>query len=263
MNQFKLVAIDLDGTLLNNDLEISPRAAAAIKEAGKRGVKVTLCTGRMFASAFPYAQELGINVPLITYNGALVKNSMDGEILYERNLPLEDAKDVIKICRNYDCQLNVYYQDKLYIEDQNLWAKKYASRVKVPLNEVHDLLEFLTEPPIKLLAMGEEDVLQLIRQELTGRQLYITRSQPYFLEILNVEATKGKGLQAVANRLSIDRKHILAIGDNENDIEMFRYAGFAVAMANAEEHVRMHVDYVTKTNDDDGVAEAIEKLVLR
>ncbi|MBS3971065.1 MAG: HAD family phosphatase [Clostridia bacterium] len=259
---FKLIAIDLDGTLLNNDLEISPRAAAAIRAAEKKGVRVTLCTGRMYASASPYAQELRLNIPLITYNGALVKNSFDGEILYEKNLPLEEARHVVEICREFDCQLNVYFDDKLYVEKTDYWAKKYASRVNVPLHEVDDLLDFLKLPPIKLLAMGEEEVLHMIRRRLADRVLYITRSQPHFLEILNPEATKGRGLAAVVKRLAIDRKNVMAIGDNENDIEMFKYAGYSVAMANADDHVKVHADYVTKNNDDDGVAEAIEKLVL-
>ncbi|WP_051533963.1 Cof-type HAD-IIB family hydrolase [Desulfitibacter alkalitolerans] len=260
--EFKLIAIDLDGTLLNNDLEISPRAAAAIKTAESRGVKVTLCTGRMYASAYPYAQKLGINIPLITYNGALVKNSFDGEVLYEKNLPLEEARHVVKICREFDCQLNVYFDDKLYVEKSDYWAKKYAGRVNVPLHEVDDLLKFLKFSPIKLLAMGQEEVLHTIREQLSDRGLYITRSQPHFLEILNPEATKGKGLAAVVKRLAIDRKNVMAIGDNENDIEMFKYAGYAVVMANADDHVKAHADYVTKNNNDDGVAEAIEKLVL-
>lgn len=258
----KLIAIDLDGTLLNNDLVISKRAVRAIKEAENRGVKVTLCTGRMYASAYPYAQQLGINVPLITYNGALVKNSFDEEIIYKRNLPLADAKYVVEICRECDCQLNVYFEDKLYVEKNDYWAQKYASRVNVPIYQVDDLIEFLKAPPIKLLAMGEEDVLQIIRGRLSERELYITRSQPHFLEVLNVEATKGRGLDAVAKKLAIGRENVMAIGDNENDIEMFKYAGFSVAMANAEDNIKIHVDYVTTNNDDDGVAEAIEKLIL-
>ena len=258
----KLIAIDLDGTLLNNDLVISPRAVRAIKEAENRGVKVTLCTGRMYASAYPYAQELGINIPLITYNGALVKNSADDEILYKRNLPLEDAKRVIEICRECDCQLNVYFEDKLYVERNDYWAQKYADRVNVPLYKVNDLLKFLKTSPIKLLAMGEEDILHMIREKLSDRMVYITRSQPHFLEILNVEGTKGKGIEAVVKKLAIDRKNVMAIGDNDNDIEMFKYAGFSVAMANADDNVKVHADYVTNNNNDDGVAEAIEKLIL-
>ena len=257
---FKLIALDLDGTLLNSDLKISPRAMTAIQAAEKKGVRVTLCTGRMYVSALHYARELKLNVPLITYNGALVKNS--NEVLYERSLSLEEAKHVIRTCKKFDCQLNLYLDDKLYAEKSNGWSKRYAEKVKVDLHEVDDLLDFLKLPPIKLLAMGKEEVLHKIRGQLADRELYITRSHSYFLEMLNTEATKGKGLAVVAEKMAIDRKNVLAIGDNENDIEMFKYAGCAVAMNNADEQVKAYADYVTKSNDDDGVAEAIEKLVL-
>jgi len=259
---FKLIAIDLDGTLLNNDLKISSRAAAAIQAAERKGVRVTLCTGRMYTSASRYAQELGLNIPLVTYNGALVRNSFDHEVLYERNLPLEEARHVVEVCREFDCQLNVYVDDKLYVERNNDWAKRYARKVKVPLNEVDDLLDFIKMSPIKILAMGEEGVLYKIRKRLADRKIYITRSHSYFLEMLNPEATKGKGLAAVVKKLAIDKKNVMAIGDNENDIEMFKYAGYSVAMANADDYIKTYVDYITKNNNDDGVAEAIEKLVL-
>jgi len=259
---FKLIAIDLDGTLLNSDLKISPRAAAAIQAAERKGVKVTLCTGRMYVSASRYAQELGLNIPLVTYNGALVKNSLGHEVLYEKNLPLKEARYVVEVCREFDCQLNVYFEDKLYVEKGNSWAKRYANKVNVPLNEVDDLLDFLKMSPIKILAMGEEEILHMLRKRLADREIYITRSHSYFLEMLNPEATKGKGLAAVAENLAIDRKNIMAIGDNENDIEMFKYVGYSVAMANASDDIKSHADYVTKNNNDDGVAEAIEKLVL-
>jgi len=258
----KLIAIDLDGTLLNNDLKISPRAVAAIQAAQKKGVMVTLCTGRMYISASRYAQELGLDIPLVTYNGALVKSSLSQEVLYERNLPLEEARHILKVCEEFDCQLNIYVDDKLYVEKSNDWAKKYARKVSVPLNEVDSFLDFLKVSPIKMLAIGEEDTLYMLRKRLTDREIYITRSHSYFLEMLNPEATKGKGLAEVVKKLAIDRKNVMAIGDNENDIEMFKYAGYSVAMANAGDDIKAHADYVTKNNDDDGVAEAIEKLVL-
>jgi len=258
----KLIAIDLDGTLLNNDLKISPRAVAAIQAAEEKGVRVTLCTGRMYVSASRYAQELGLDIPLVTYNGALVKSSLSHEVLYERKLLLEEARHVVRVCEEFDCQLNIYLDDKLYVEKNNDWSKKYARKVNVPLNEVDNLLDFLKMPPIKILAMGEEDILYMLRKRLADRDLYVTRSHSYFLEMLNPEATKGKGLAEVAKNLAIDRKNVMAIGDNENDIEMFKYAGYSVAMANADDDIKAHVDYVTKNNDDDGVAEAIEKLVL-
>lgn len=268
MNDYKLIAIDMDGTLLNNHLEISPRVVQAINEVIKRGVKVTLCTGRMFASASQYADKLRINVPLITYNGALVKNSQTKEILYRRIVPLEEAFRVISKCREFGFQLNIYVDDKLFVEKDTERARGYAERVNVPLNVAGDFIEFLKEignGPIKMLAIGEEEELNLLRDQLKaeGADLYITRSRYHFLEFLNKEATKGLGLKAVADTLGINKDNIMAIGDNENDLEMFKYARTAVVMKNARDDIKACADYVTETcNDDDGVAEILEKLVL-
>jgi Cof subfamily protein (haloacid dehalogenase superfamily) len=216
----------------------------------------------MYISASRYAKELELNIPLVVYNGALVRNTFDDEVLYERNLPLEEARHVVSVCREFDCHINLYFDDKIHIEKSNDWAKMYSKIVNVPLHIVDDLLDFLTMPPTKLLAMGEEEELNKIRKRLEDRNIYITRSHSHFLEMLNPEATKGRGLASVAERLDIDRKNVIAIGDNENDIEMFKYAGYSVAMTNADDYVKAHADYITKNNNEDGVAEAIEKLVL-
>lgn len=258
----KLIAIDLDDTLLNDNLKITPRTIRAIKAAEKKGVQTTICTGRMYVSTYPYAQELGIDIPLITYNGALVKNSLDNNILYERTVPLKETRNVIELCRKYNCHLNVYHQDKLYVENSGYWANRYSSRIKVPLHEVDDLIEFLQEPPTKLLMMADEDILGKIRKNLEGSTLYITKSKSHFLEALNPEATKGIGLEVVAKSLNINRENVMAIGDNENDIEMLKYAGYSVAMANADDYVKEHADYVTGNNNEDGVAKVIEEMVL-
>lgn len=267
MSNYRLVAIDMDGTLLNNDLKISPAARKVIKEVEQRGIKVTLCTGRMFASAKKYADELGINVPLITYNGALVKNSRTGKVIYERWVPMEEVERVVKICRKYGFQLNVYCDDKLYVENVSDYARMYAEKVMVPLNKVDDFLTFLktnNKKVTKMLAIGKEEELDMMRREYCseGTDLYITRSQDHFLEFLHREATKGFGLQAVARYLSVKRDEILAIGDNENDLEMFRVAGTAVVMGNARKDIKAQADYVTASNDDDGVVQALEELVL-
>lgn len=268
LKEYRLIAVDMDGTLLNSDLEISPRTAASIRKAREKGVKVTLCTGRMFASASQYADKLELNVPLITYNGALVKNSHTREVLYERDVPLEEAVIVVNKCRKLGFQLNMYVDDRLYVENDNDDARGYAERVNVPLNVVDDFIAFLEKRgagPIKMLAMGEEKELDSLRDELysQGSELYITRSRYHFLEFLNKEANKGAGLKAVADSLGIPKDAIMAIGDNENDLAMFKYARTAIVMKNARDDIKASADYVTEgTNDEDGVASILEKLVL-
>ncbi|WP_227762323.1 Cof-type HAD-IIB family hydrolase [Zhaonella formicivorans] len=265
MSRFKLIAIDMDGTLLNNDLEISPRVEEAIRRVRERDIHVTLCTGRMYASALPYARKMGLDLPLVTYNGAYVKHSGTGEILYNRNLPVEHAREVFLKAKSYGFHVNVYYQDRLYVEQLTERGKIYARTVRVPIHVVDDMLEFLREDPIKIVVLAEPGQLKDLEGELGaefGDKLYITKSSSTFLEILHPEATKGRGLQAVARYLNVPRESIMGIGDSFNDLEMFKYAGFAVVMENAEPEIKSFADYITCCNDDDGVAEALEKLVL-
>lgn len=265
MPDIKLIAIDLDGTLLKNDLTISPRARQAIKAATAKGVYVTICTGRMYASAFPYVEQLGCDLPVITYNGAYVKHPATEEILYQRFLPSNMAQDVYIRAKKRNLHTNVYYRDSLFVDSLNSWGQNYASTVKVDINVVNNMLEFLQDDPIKLVSLAEKEALDDFEQELMGvygDQLYLTRTYPTFLEIHHPEATKGRGLEAVANYLQVPRQCVMGIGDSYNDLEMFHYAGFSVVMGNGEEDVKELADYITCSNDDDGVAEAIEKFAL-
>ncbi|HHU31484.1 MAG: Cof-type HAD-IIB family hydrolase [Zhaonellaceae bacterium] len=265
MPDIKLVAIDLDGTLLKNDLTISPRAEEAIKAATAKGVYVTICTGRMYASALPYVKQLKMELPIITYNGAFVKHSTTGEVLYEKLLPCEMAKDIYLRAKKYKLHSNIYRDDRLYVDSFNKWADNYAIKVGVDLNIVDNMLDFLQRDPIKIVTIAEPQALKILEEELVevyGDRLYITSSLPHLLEILHPKATKGRGLEAVAEYLGVPRECVMAIGDSYNDMEMFSYAGFSVVMGNGEEDVKKCADYVTCSNDDDGVAEAIEKFVL-
>lgn len=261
----KMVAIDIDGTLLGDDLVISPAAKEAIAAAMAKGVHVTLATGRMYQSALPYAQELGVAVPLITYQGGLVKLSSSGETLYHRELPRHLAEDVIKKARQYNFHINAYYQDRLYMEQDSRRGRKYSQVTGVEIHLVDDLCQFLTDDPTKLLVIGREEELDLMQSkcsELFGEKVYITKSKNHFLEFLHPQATKGNGVEAVAGWLGISPSQVMAIGDSYNDVEMFQRVGWSVVMGNARDEVKQHANYVTACQQDDGVAEAIRKFVL-
>lgn len=265
MSQFKLIAIDMDGTLLNSNLEISPRTAQAIRRVRERGVHVTFCTGRMYASALPYAQAMELEIPLVTHDGAYVKHLGTGEILYHKPLPAPYAKHIFLKAKEKGIHVNVVTEELLCMEQITAIGKRYAEIEGVPINVVEDMLGFLEQDPVNMTLVAEPQVLVEVARELEeelGDKIYMTKSAPYYLELMHPEATKGRGLQAVAEYLGIPRKQVMGIGDNYNDLEMFKYSGFAVAMGNAEEEVKRHADYVTGSNDEDGVAEVLEKFVL-
>ena len=267
MPNINLVAIDLDGTLLDNDRKISPRAKDAIQRVRQEGVEVTLATGRMFASAKPFADELGLNLPLITYQGALVKISGTGEVLYERSVPARDARQVIELTRQRGYPLNFYLDNFVFVENLTPQAKDYASRYNVTVQEIGDLSRIVDLEPIKLLVTDEDEeelgVFEMECRRVFGSRLHITKSMPQYLEFMHPEATKARGLEAVAKYMGITPREIMVIGDSYNDLEMLEYAGLAVVMGNAREEIKEAGDYITRANDDDGVAEALEKIILQ
>jgi len=263
--KYRLIATDLDDTLLNNEEAVTPRTREVIRQAQMMGVQVTLATGRMYRSARPYALDLGIDLPLITYQGALVKTSGSGEVLSHHTVPLELAREVIDDGVRCGLTVNLYVDDQLYVSQLTEEARRYARKVRVAAEVVGDLRHFLQAEPTKLLFIGGEEELDLLwrqEEEKFGQQLFITKSKPHFLEFTHPQATKGWGLAIVAQRLGIRREEIIAFGDSFNDLDLLRGAGFGVAMGNARPELKAAADYVTDTNEADGVAAAIEKFVL-
>jgi len=263
-NNIRLIALDLDGTVLREDLRVSERTKEAVREVRCQGVEVVICTGRMFATALPYAQELELDLPLITYQGAIVK-SLSGEVLYRREVPLTRARQVVLEARAHGFAANMYMDDLLHVEHLTPQGEKYINKLGIPFRKVDDLLTLLESDPTKLLVLNEEEKLDAFARfwrEKYGNSLYVTKSLATYLEFLHPEATKGRGLAALADYLGIPREQVMAVGDSWNDMEMFKFAGFSVAMGNGPADVRAMADYVTKSNEEDGVAFAIENFIL-
>lgn len=262
--RYKLVALDVDGTLLNQDRQISSPTRKAIRRVRELGIEVTLCTGRMFCTALPYAEELEVELPLVTYNGGLVMKPRTKEIIYQRSLPREYAIQIIKGARQQGFTINYYYEDRLLVEKITEQNQLYSNWSGVPLEQVEDLAA-LTYDPTKILLIGKQESLASFEKDcqgIFGAAVYITKSWPTFLEFLHPEATKGRGLKALTEYLGIQQSHVIGIGDSYNDLEMFRHSGLAVAMGNADEVIRQAADYVTATNEEEGVAQALKKLIL-
>lgn len=262
---YKLIASDLDGTLLNNDSLISRRTREAIKDAQARGVIFTLATGRMYRSAIPFALELDLDTPLITYEGALVKTAKSKEVIYHRPLHVELAQEIISFGSRQNINMNVYLDDELFTHRETKEIREYSRVIQVPYTQVNNWQATLKEDPNKVLYMGEPELLDYLWEETKerfGKEVYITKSGPYFLEFTHLEATKGNGVRALAESLGIKKEEIMAFGDNFNDIELLKAAGMAVAMENGREELKKIATYVTGENHEDGVAQAIEKFVL-
>ena len=263
----KLIAIDLDDTLLDNARAVSPaRAAAAIRAVTAQGVRVTLATGRMHRSALPYAMSLNLDIPLITYNGALIKYSRSGETLFHRPLDAGLAEKVLKLFQRRGWYIQAYVGDVLYVRDRDAYARRYeeiSGMTAVPLG---DKIYTIAGPPTKLLAIAEPENIPDLAAELSaafGEEIYLTVSKPNYLEMMDPAVNKGAALAFLANHFGLDSSEVMAIGDSLNDLDMIKYAGIGIAMHNARDEVKAAADAVTGANDADGVAEAVEKYVLQ
>ena len=258
----------MDDTLLRSDLTISDRTIETIKKAREQGVYFTFATGRMPRAVRPYAEKLGINVPVITYSGALVQEALTGEVLYHKVVPTDTASDIISWFLDQGIHAHVYLKDQIYVHEMNDYTREYIKVIKAPI-EVSNLLELLSkeeEGVEKIIFFESEDKLRDIGKVLLDRykgKIHLTKSKPRFLEIINPNVNKGVALKALAERIGVKREEIMAFGDNINDLEMIEYAGLGVAIGNACQELKDLADVITSSNQDDGVAKAIETYVLQ
>jgi Cof subfamily protein (haloacid dehalogenase superfamily) len=262
---FKLLALDLDDTLLGEDMQISKENCCAIRRAVEHGVLVTLATGRMFHSSVPYARQLQIDLPLITYHGALIRTASGEETLYHQPVPLALAKEVTSMAAEDGYHVNAYINDEIFVAEENEYSRSYQQLSGAKLTVVGDLAAFLEVEPTKLTIINREGRLDALKNRLIehfGSELAITISRPQYLEITDRLATKGQALKFLAARHRIPQEQVAAIGDSYNDLDMILYAGFGVAVANAREEVKAVADMITTANTEHGVAAFINRYLL-
>jgi Cof subfamily protein (haloacid dehalogenase superfamily) len=255
----RLVAIDVDDTLITDELTIPQATSQAIAKALAKGVEVTLATGRMYRSALPYAVELNLTGPLIAYNGAMIK-TVAGEELYHCPIPAETVRDLASFCQDQQLTLQVYIDDVLYVEEINEYVDYYMSIASVPAIPVGPLNDFIAKGSTKALVVGQPSLLDKVQPQLAeafGGLIEVVRSKPAYIEMTRRGISKAHALEQLAQRYGLSRDQIMAIGDSFNDLEMIRYAGIGVAVANAAPQVKEAADYVTLSNEEAGVAEAL------
>jgi Cof subfamily protein (haloacid dehalogenase superfamily) len=240
---------------------LQPRTRAAIAATRAAGIQVVLVTGRMFQSVRRYAIDAEIDDPVVCYQGAVVADPVGGEWLRHVPIPLEVARETIAALNAEGFGLNCYVDDELYVAEVTPEAKRYADFQGLELHPVGDLLEWLDRPPTKLVVIDDPEVLDGLKHRMLGRfggRLYISKSLPYFLEFASPDVTKATGLQFLADQLGFARERIVAFGDGENDVELVDWAGYGVAVANADDRVKEVADFVCPSVDEEGVAQVLE-----
>ncbi|MNO95595.1 Sugar phosphatase YidA [compost metagenome] len=266
---YKLVAIDMDGTLLREDKSVSDRTREAIKAAKAKGVKIVLASGRPIEGINRYLEELDLISKgdyVLSYNGSLVLNTETKEVISSDILSGKDIHDLYKISKELGVNIHAFSRTHGLITPKTSTYTEVEAEINgIRINEMDFNLVDKNDEIVKIMFIDEPEILSKALDNLP-EDLYnkytIVRSTPFFLEFLNINSNKGTGIEALANYLKIKKEEIICIGDADNDRHMVEYAGLGVAMENAIEDIKNISQYITSSNNDDGVAEVIEKFIL-
>ncbi|MBD0330990.1 MAG: Cof-type HAD-IIB family hydrolase [Thermoleophilia bacterium] len=240
-----------------------PRTRAALAAARAAGIRILIVTGRMFRSARPFALAAGVSDPIICYQGALVAEPDSGRVLHHVGIPVPVAREAIGAVEERAFDVNCYVDDELVVARRTRSTDAYLEVQGVPIDvrEVGDLRRWLSREPTKLVTVADPAALAPLELELKarfGERLYVARSLPQFLELTAQGVTKHAGLEAVARATGLRPDRTVAFGDGENDLELLRWAGYAVAVANAHAAVLAQADLVCPSVEEEGVAQVIE-----
>ena len=262
---YKLVAVDLDGTLLDSSRQVSARNRQAIKDMLDAGRIFSISTGRPLQGITTFIDMIGADLPVIIYNGAMAITSKTKTILHECAMEGAPAEAVVRFGREHGTNVFVYAGGELYVAEINQPVKDYMKVIGIAPNVTHDLSKIAAKGVTKVLFRDTPDKIaalqNAIKPHFEGKVNYFT-SWPNLLEFVNINTSKGVAMQKIGEHYGIAQTEMMAIGDSYNDADMIRYAALGVAMGNAPQQIKDIADAVTSTNDEDGVAEAIYRYVL-
>ena len=265
---YKLIAIDMDGTLLREDKTVSKGTVNAINMARKKGIKIVLATGRPIEGVNAYLKELDLisrEDYVLTFNGALVQNTFTEEIVARNTIKGKDYKRLYDISKKVGVNIHAFSNLGCITPKMSKYTEVEGTINKIPVRVLPVELVGDQEDIMKVMMIDEPEVLDKAIEKLP-KEIYedytVLRSTPYFLEFLSKKSNKGEGVKALADFLNIKQEEVICIGDAGNDLHMIKYAGLGVAMGNAFEEVKEIADYITKNNEDDGVAHVINKFAL-
>jgi HAD-superfamily hydrolase, subfamily IIB len=273
---YKLVCVDVDGTLLNSKHKITEKTKASLVKAHQQGVHIVICTGRMYTDAEYYSNLIGVKSPVIASNGAFIKEKDKGKVIYKDILGQSLSLNLLDLFRKhrvkpYFCTPNKFYYG-------NIMYKLYYAATKIlGIRSNHFDAEYVFSWGrwAKVLEKEKDNIVkceiiyrdpaliyELLKELKKMDQLEIVDSSRYNIEITRKGVSKGKAVEMLATIYHVKREEIMTIGDSENDLSMIEYAGLGIAMGNALDSIKQKADHVTDSNDHDGVANAIDQFVL-
>lgn len=265
---YKVLALDIDGTLTNSEKRITDRTKRAVLGAAKKGVKLVIASGRPVQGIRAFAQELELKENdgyILSFNGGRLISCRTGEIIHDMKLPLEYLPEIYELSKKYGVNLMSYEGDDLITENPDDEFLAVEARINgLGIKKVDNFVKHINFPINKCLMLGEGSYLAEVEKKVHAAlcdRMDVYRSEPYFLEILPKGVDKAKALEKLLAVLGCKREELMACGDGFNDLTMIKYAGLGVAMANARDEVKECADFVTGSNDEDGVAAAVERFL--
>ncbi|MEC0229000.1 Cof-type HAD-IIB family hydrolase [Paenibacillus alba] len=264
---YRLIALDVDGTLLTDEHELTAQTIQTIREVHNQGAHIVLCTGRAPDSTLPLLQQLGLEGTMITHNGAatVYADERGLTLVNEFAFTLPEIESMLDYVRKEGIHFDVCTSFNMYIERISAYEKQMYKKFLITPKLVTDVSE-LGLPIVKYTLFSQSDILDRVQKEWEEQQLYghlrMIRSGDLFIDVMNPAANKGNALKALAASLEIDPSEIMAIGNYYNDLEMMDFAGLGIAVANSPEGVLKAADAVTSSNNEQGVHEALVKYCL-
>lgn len=264
---YKMLVLDLDDTLLRDDYSISDRNKQMLLKAQQQGVKVVLASGRPTPAMLRYADELNLaeyDSYMISFNGGVVTSMKNNEVLFETSL----TRDEIHSLHDFSIENNVHiitYSDKGVIsETHSEYIDVELKLTGIPHHKVPSFKSEVTSSAVKCILLEHPDYLKEVETKLKAERtdLSVARSKPFFLEVMPQGIDKAASIDRLARKLGIDQQEVIAVGNAGNDLTMVQYAGLGIWVDNVSDDLRHHADYIVASNENDGVAEVVERFIL-
>lgn len=265
----KLIATDMDGTLLNSEHKISEENKKYIINAQEKGVKFVLASGRPTYAMIPFIKELQMDKYggyIISYNGAEIMEASTLKTIYSKFLNLDTVKEMYEVAKQNNVSLITYDKDIIYIYDINEYSLVEPKITNLEYREIKLIDELKNNEYPKCMLVSSNDKVALLEKklkEIYNNKLYIAKSSPIFIEIANKEIDKGKSLEKLLEILNIDKNSAIAAGDNYNDIALLKAVGIPVAVSNAVDEIKKIAKYISTSNECDALANIIKEYVVK
>ena len=265
---YKAVFLDMDGTLLKSDHSVSELTKQTIRQINKKGIPVVLVSARPLNAVLPTWHDIGLEAyPVVTLNGSYIVE--DDKPIFDAMIDLSVTADVAAEVKPYKANIAYYIQREWFAEANDAWTEheQKIMDVKIRIAPLPELIKEWADRkvgPNKMMVMSEPETIAIVQEKLKAKyngRLNIYPSKPTYLEVMDPAGSKSNAVRFLIERMGIDRKDIIAMGDNYNDREMIQFAGMGVAMGNAPDEIKQAADYVTDTNNNDGVRKALEHLI--